>query len=101
MKNLNQNSILGKDGINISVVDIIFGVCAVLWFFGVFPRDYQFNAPTTFVLCSLIVYGVAKNLSTVIRNLITNKIGEDNNTWKRFLVATHLPLIMIYLYIIA
>lgn len=101
MKNSNQNSIYNEnkmftsDGIKMSFIDVLFAIWAVLWFMGVVSREFQENTPIFFAIGVLLTYISTKGLSKVIRKSITNKIGYNNYGIKRFLVAIHLPLLII------
>tara|TARA_B100000886_G_C19995906_1_gene316008 strand:+ start:170 stop:493 length:324 start_codon:yes stop_codon:yes gene_type:complete len=101
MKNSNHNSIYNEDkmftsdGIKMSFIDVLFAIWAVLWFMGVVSREYQENTPIFFAVGVLLTYVSTKGLSKVIRKSIANKIGYNNYGIKRFLVAIHLPLLII------
>jgi hypothetical protein len=95
MENLNQNTILDRDGIKMSFIDVLFALWAVVWFIGLVSREYQENTPVFFALGVLITYVTTKGLSNLIRTSITNKIGYNTNGIKRFLVGIHLPLLII------
>ena len=101
MKNSNQNSVLNSNGIRITAVDVIFGICTVFLFFSIFPLEYQYNAPSVFAMLSVIVYGIGKKISKFIRTTVIEIIKVNDNNWKRYFAYTHLPLIITYLYIIA
>jgi len=93
--NLNEEKMFTSDGIKMSLIDVLFAIWAVLWFMGVVSREYQENTPIFFAIGVLVTYVTTKGLSSVIRKSITNKIGDNNYGIKRFLVAVHLPLIII------
>ena len=94
MENLNQNTILDRDGIKMSFIDVLFALWSVVWFIGLVSRDYQENTPVFFALGVLITYVTTKGLSNLIRTSITNKIGYNTTGIKRFLVGIHLPLLI-------
>ena len=52
---------------NTRFIDYMFGIFNVLLSFGYFPRDYQENAVTMFVLFCLLVYELGKLCSLKIR----------------------------------
>ena len=91
----NEDKMFTSDGIKMSCIDVLFALWAVLWFIGVVSREYQENTPIFFALGVLLTYITTKGLSRVIRKSITNKIGYNNYGIKRFLVAVHLPLLII------
>jgi hypothetical protein len=95
MKNLNQNTNLDRDGIKMSFIDVLFALWSVVWFIGLVSREYQENTPVFFALGVLITYVSTKGLSNLIRTSITKKIRYNNDGLKRFLVAVHLPLLII------
>ena len=95
MENLNQNTILDREGIKMSFIDVLFALWSVVWFIGLVSREYQENTPVFFALGVLITYVTTKGLSNLIRTSITNKIGYNTNGIKRFLVGIHLPLLII------
>ncbi len=95
MKNSNQNTIVNRDGIKMTFIDVLFALWAVFWFIGIVSREYQENTPVLFAIGVLVTYVTTKGLSSVIRKSITNKIGYNNDGIKRFLVAIHLPLLII------
>lgn len=91
----NEDKMFTSDGIKMSFIDVLFALWAVVWFIGVVSREYQENTPVFFALGVLLTYVTTKGLSKVIRKGITNKIGYNNYGIKRFLVAVHLPLLII------
>tara|TARA_B100001287_G_scaffold91833_1_gene76990 strand:+ start:14678 stop:15034 length:357 start_codon:yes stop_codon:yes gene_type:complete len=68
---------------NTRFIDYMFGLFNVLLSFGYFPRDYQENAVTIFVLFSLLVYELCKLLSHKIRTAVIiyahSKLNEESN----------------------
>lgn len=101
MKNSNQKSILNSNGIKITAVDVIFGICTVFLFFSIFPLDYQYNAPSVFAMLSVVAYGIGKKFSKFLRTTLIEILNVNDNDWKRYFAYTHLPVIITYLYIIA
>ena len=53
---------------NTRFIDYMFGLFNVLLSFGYFPRDYQENAVTMFVLFCLLAYELGKLCSRKIRS---------------------------------
>ena len=96
MKSLKEKSVKKMGFIKNTTIDIVFGICLVLLGFGVFPSDYQHNAPTMFVLFSLIVYRLGKMLSRFTIKTIESKVDGGNKffDYLRFVPITLIFLIM-------
>lgn len=93
-------------------MDYIFALFCVFLFFGLFPRDYQTNAPTVFALCSVLVFQFSLRISIAIRILSSQHLYGNDNTNDRYMLSKkydlkpilcyiHVPVFIIFMILIA
>lgn len=93
-------------------MDYIFALFCVFLFLGLFPRDYQTNAPTVFALCSVFVFQFSIHISKAIRILLSINLYGNDITIDRYLLfnkhdlrpilcSIHVPVFILFMILIA
>jgi len=104
----NQNQTLQK----MRFIDYIFALFCVFLLFGLFPRDYQTNAPTVFALCSVLVFQFSIRISKAIRILLSRHLYGNDSANDRYILFNkhdlrpilcyiHVPVFIIFMILIA
>lgn len=93
-------------------MDYIFALFCVFLFFGLFPRDYQTNAPTIFALLAVFVFQITKRLAKTLRVYMLIQLYQNNEKTEKYILLNrydlrpalcivHVPAFIIFMLLIA